>query len=235
MVPAFFQHNTTIIVILAITAFGLPTIALATVIGPLDGAQQYCIVFYTDSTITGLSGAYSDYQNFSVSQAQQNVYLNSLSDQWYPLLASTADGDGIGQPSTVLPLRLLPVFRPPYPVYNTKGERVANSLYQLYSGFSYNGPLIYDQFAGPMPNNQGTWDVDATVWLANVGTLQPSVRQLNDGGIFQSFVPADPSYARRLYVISDVINVPEPATSVLLALGGLAIVIYQLRSRWRRY
>ena len=216
---------------LAVTAIvlaALGTSAHAQLVVPppeLNPGDPYRLIFVTTTTIVPVAST-SDttymYNDFVTADAQGNATLWTLTEEW-KAVGSTVFMNARDNTSTN-PSELVQV-----PIYNTRGERIANDYVDLWDA-SIDNPVTYDRdgnvpsgslavYTGTLSNGTG----EPALTLGATGAVRCGIRTYSDHWWIQSGEAyGQPFPAQRMYAMSGII--PEPATLTLILLGGLTLL-----------
>jgi len=199
----------------------------------LNPGDTYFLAFVTEGTRDAASSNIADYNNFVQAQATlAGLQLdNSANPVTWKAIGSTATVDARDNIGNIIA-----------PIYRMDLQRVANDETDLFDGpfvSSIISPILLDQFSTPFI--VGVWtgsDSNGTQFLGNaLGSSEPFFGL--SGTIDQpwiSFATAATNQVSNnpfhLYAISSALtvptptqalNVPEPATALLLTLGALVL------------
>ena len=220
---------------LVVTAIVLVTLGMSAqaqlVIPPpeLNPSDPYRLIFVTTTGIvpvTSSSPTIHIYNDFVTADAQGNATLWALTEEW-TAVGSTVHIDARDNTSTN-PSELVQV-----PIYNTRGERIADNYADLWDG-SIDNPVTYNRdgnapeelaiYTGTLSNGTG----ESALTLDAPGAVRVGLRTASDASWVRSGAAYGPPYtAQRMYAMSDII--PEPATLSLMMLGGFLLLRKPLR------
>jgi len=210
----------------AVGLFGVPGLAHATdVFTPPPGVSDYYIAFNSADTTDATSSSIATYNSFVASEAAQNTLLPSTT--WYAI-GSTATTDALanlGCPAAACS---------DVPVYLVDGTEVATSLANLFAGVILN-TIDEDQFGNNNENYVWTGsNSDGTASTGNeLGSSDPEIGWPIETSIMIDIgFSNDSTSENSVYGIGQIVTaVPEPASGVLLAIGGLAAAAIRRRLR----
>jgi hypothetical protein len=206
--------------ILAVISHIAPA-SLVTIPDGLAPGDSYRLVFVTGGLHDASSALITDYNSFVTSQANSAASLASLNITW-SVLGSTPSVDALTNTNTDPALDGVPI-------YNLNGQLVASGNADLWDGSLANA-INVDQNGNTLAGVvfTGTGINGLGLPSRQFGAIGYRVQTGNSGLTNSGWTTIDwfGTLAQlHFYGISDVMTVPtpEPATLLLLALGGLAL------------